>query len=244
VAKFCLIGCNRVQDQTNKALELQSNDNLDPASLSREVAFHSTSRAGPPNLIPQLNGHGDAASALKGSVSVLGVPEPSRGIYQRHSAASANPMAAKEVNQRAATSDQKVTSVILAPIIGDSKSINPEKWDLLSATERVAFLQRWLMYVEVKYKGPVGDWPKAFAKEWYIVKNRPSAAQCLISASQKVTAGRSLLNYIAHVMEGDLPDNAQQWRALYIQAYHINGSVNCACASLQCKIDAALDEIA
>jgi hypothetical protein len=127
--------------------------------------------------------------------------------------------------------------------MGDSKNIDPLKWDSLNATERVAFLQRWLMYAEVKYKGPVDDWSEMFAKEWHIIKNSPSASECLIAADKKVIAGRSLLNYVARAMEGDLPDDAQQWRALYIQTYHIIGSVNRACTSLQCKIDAALAEI-
>jgi hypothetical protein len=46
-------------------------------------------------------------------------------------------------------SDQ-MEPIILPPIIGDSRKFNPQRWG-----ERVAFLQRWLVYAEVKYKCPV-----------------------------------------------------------------------------------------
>jgi len=45
--------------------------------------------------------------------------------------------------------------------------------------------------------------------------------RCLIAAERKVATGHSVLNYVACAMEGDLPDDAEQWRALYVQAYHI-----------------------
>jgi hypothetical protein len=133
------------------------------------------------------------------------------------------------------------SSINLPPIIGDSKNISPQNWESLTASERVAFLQRWLMYAEVKYKCPVDCWPEAFAAEWVIMKDA-SAVQCLVAAEQKVAAGKSALNYVARVMEGDLPDDAEQWRVLYVQAYHITGTLSRACTRLQCKIDAALIE--
>jgi len=63
-----------------------------------------------------------------------------------------------------------------------------------------------------------------------ITKDSPSAAQCLIAAGQKVAAGKSVLNYVARAMEGNLPEDVEQWRALYVQAYHITGTVNRTCA--------------
>jgi hypothetical protein len=136
--------------------------------------------------------------------------------------------------------DQTLTPTALPPIVGDSKNIAPHRWESLSANERVAFLQRWLMYAEVKYKCPVDHWPEAFAAEWRVMGGSELAFQCIIDAEQKVAAGKSVLNYVARAMEGDLPHDAEQWRTLYVQAYHITGLVNRACASLQCKIDAAL----
>jgi hypothetical protein len=137
---------------------------------------------------------------------------------------------------------QIVAPITLPPIIGDSKKIIPQKWESLSASERVAFLQRWMMYAEVKYKSPVADWPEAFAREWSIAKHNPSAIQCIIAAGCKVAAGESALNYVARVMEGDLPEDIGQWRALYVQAYHMTGIINRACARLQCMVDNALVE--
>jgi hypothetical protein len=137
---------------------------------------------------------------------------------------------------------QAVTPTVLPPITGDSKNIAPNRWESLSASERVAFLQRWLMYAEVKYKCPVDHWPEAFAAEWLVMKSSALAFQCLIDAEQKVAAGKSVLNYVARAMEGDLPHDAEQWRVLYVQAYLIAGIVNRACTRLQCKIDAALME--
>jgi hypothetical protein len=244
VTRLWLIGCNRVHDQTNEAPKLQSNNNVDPAHLSGGIASRSTSsgRASPLNL--RSNGRGGTASVPKKSVDVLGMLELPGGVFRGRSAVSADPTAAEDENRMPiAPSDRNIASVTLAPIIGDSRSIDPQKWDSLSANERMAFIQRWLIYAEVKYKGPVDDWSEAFAKEWHTLKNSPSASLCLIAASQKVIAGRSLLNYVARVMEGELPDDVQQWKALYIQAYHIIGSVNRACTSLQCKVDAALAEI-
>jgi hypothetical protein len=135
---------------------------------------------------------------------------------------------------------QMVTSMTLPPIIGDSKKIAPQKWESLSASERVVLLQRWMMYAEVKYRSPVADWPEAFTREWFVVKHSPSAVQCLIAARHKVAAGESALNYVARVMEGDLPEDVEQWRALYVQTYHMTGIINRACARLQCMIDNAL----
>jgi len=134
------------------------------------------------------------------------------------------------------------TPAALPPIIGDSKHVTPHGWESLSASGRVAFIQRWLMYAEVKYKCPVDHWPEAFAAEWLVMKGSALDFQCLIDAEQKVAAGKSLLNYVARAMEGDLPHDTEQWRVLYVQAYHITGIVNRACARLQCKIDAALME--
>ena len=147
------------------------------------------------------------------------------------------------INPVVAAADEVISGIFLPPIIGDSKSINPQSWHLLSASERVAFLQRWLMYAEIKYKAPIDRWPEEFAQEWSMLKRSSSASQCLIAAKQKLFAGTSLLNYVARVMEGDLPDNAEQWRAIYVQTYHITGIVTRACANLQCKIDAAVAEI-
>jgi hypothetical protein len=130
----------------------------------------------------------------------------------------------------------------LPPITGDSRNVTPQKWESLNASERVAFLQRWMMYAEVKYKSPVADWPETFAAEWLITKDGPSAAQSLVAARQKVAAGKSVLDYVARVMEGNLPEDVEQWRALYVQAYHITGTVNRTCARLQCMIDSVLVE--
>jgi hypothetical protein len=99
-----------------------------------------------------------------------------------------------------------------------------------------------MMYAEVKYQSPVADWPETFAAEWLITKDSPSAAQCLIAVRQKVAAGKSVLDYIARVMEGNLPGDVEQWHAVYVQAYHITGTVNRTCARLQCMIDTALVE--
>jgi hypothetical protein len=137
---------------------------------------------------------------------------------------------------------QVVPPSSLPPITGDSKYVTPQKWESLSASERVAFLQRWMMYVEVKYQSPVADWPEKFAAEWMITKDSPSAAQCLVAAGQKVAAGKSVLNYVTRAMEGNLPEDVEQWHALYVQAYHITGTVNRTCARLQCMIDTALVE--
>ena len=147
------------------------------------------------------------------------------------------------INVVTAGADQAIGGGFLPPIIGDSKSIDPQSWRFLNASERVAFLQRWLMYAEIKYKAPVDRWPEAFAHEWSMLKHGSSASQCVIAAKQKVFAGTSLLNYVARVMEGDLPDNAEQWRAIYVQTYHITGIVTRACTNLQCQIDAAVAEI-
>ena len=121
---------------------------------------------------------------------------------------------------------QIIAPMILPPIIGDSKYVTPQKWESLSASERVAFLQRWMMYAELKYRSPVADWAEAFAAEWLVVKDSPLAAQYLIAAGHKVAAGKSVLNYVARVMEGYLPEDVEQWRVLYIQAYHIAGIIN------------------
>jgi hypothetical protein len=187
------------------------------------------------------------------------------------------------INAVTAAADQAIGGGFLPPIIGDSKSINPQSWRFLNASERVAFLQRWLMYAEIKYKAPIDRWPEAFAQEWSMLKHGSSTSQCLIAAKQKVFAGRvapSCIGQSAHekgrgrqkikllkgrkrkdncklmltklllprhqvtlshrVMEGDLPNNAEQWRAIYVQTYHITGIVTRACASLQCQIDAAV----
>jgi hypothetical protein len=133
-----------------------------------------------------------------------------------------------------------VIPMTLPPINGDSKKITPQNWESLSANKRVVFLQRWMMYAEVKYRSPVVDWPEAFAREWFVMKHGPSAVQCLIDAGQKVAAGESALNYVGRVMEGDLPEDVEQWRALYVQAYHMTGIINRTCARLQCMIDSAL----
>ena len=135
---------------------------------------------------------------------------------------------------------QIIAPMILPPIIGDSKNVTPQKWESLSASERVAFLQRWMMYAELKYRSPVADWPEAFAAEWLVMKDSPLAAQYLIAAGHKLAAGKSVLNYVARVMEGYLPEDVEQWRVLYIQAYHIAGIINRACTRLQCMIDTAL----
>jgi hypothetical protein len=210
---------------------------LSAASLS---ACYSTGRTGQFSPTSQSNGGRDTASSPKRTSDVLPRADPKFG---HHSFEAAGRAAAQEDDRNpAAVADHTVTPIALGSIIGDSKSIDPKNWDALSATERVAFLQRWLMYAEVKYKGPIADWSEAFAKEWVVVKDSPSASQCLIAASQKVTAGKLLLNYVARAMEGVLPRDLQEWRALYVQAYHITGSVNRACTSLQCKIDAALAE--
>jgi hypothetical protein len=139
-------------------------------------------------------------------------------------------------------SDQTAIPATLPPITGDSKNVALQKWEFLSASERVAFLQRWLMYAEVKYKCPVDSWPEAFAAEWLIMKGSPSAVQCLIAAEHRLAAGKSVLNYIARVMEGKLPDDVEQWRVLYVQAYHIIGTVSRACTRLKCYLNAALVE--
>jgi len=130
----------------------------------------------------------------------------------------------------------------LPPITGDSKHVTPQKWESLSVSEQVAFLQCWMMYAEVKYQSPVADWLETFAAEWLITKDSPSAAQCLIAAGQKVAAGKSVLNYVTRAMEGNLLEDVEQWCALYVQAYHITGTVNCTCARLQCMIDTTLVE--
>jgi hypothetical protein len=89
---------------------------------------------------------------------------------------------------------------------------------------------------------PSADWLKAFAAGWHVAKDSPWASQCLISSGKKVAAGKSMLNYVARAMEGYLPEDVEQWRVLYVQAYHITGIVNRSCTRLQCMIDTVLGE--
>lgn len=200
----------------NRAVE--KSDGHRQSDLSGEAVSLSTGEIGHSDRTDRLCAQTDIASFRRKSVDIMGFNCGS-SQYSDH---------------------QVAVPIAFPPIIGDSKNITSQKWESLGASERVAFLQRWLMYAEVKYKGPVDCWPEAFVAEWLIFKDSPSALEHLVSAGHKVAAGKSALNYVARVMEGDLPNDPKQWRMLYTQAYHITGILNSACTRLQCMIDNVL----
>lgn len=103
-------------------------------------------------------------------------------------------------------------------------------------------MHRWVLYAEHRYCARLSHWKQAFdsAHAFYATREDNGIIEWLTDVRSQIYAGRQALDYLGRVMEGELPDDDEGVRDLYVQAYRLSSSVQEAVIGLECRVEGLL----
>lgn len=97
-----------------------------------------------------------------------------------------------------------------------------EDWPKWSARQRMAAIRRLQVDIEWRW-GSIDEWALSFSAEAGSLRHRgiEGALAWMGEQTGKVSAGRLLLGYIGRVMEGNMSEEIEDWRDIFLQSYQL-----------------------
>jgi hypothetical protein len=125
----------------------------------------------------------------------------------------------------------------LVDYFGHSSGDNLMDFEHSSAQQRVAYCQQALQGLE-RIWGPIDCWGNQFAGEWENAQFHGDGHfnQWLDSVREKVRVGETLLGYLGCVMQGELPQDVEGLRDVWIQGHQLTTSISGGVFELQHRL--------
>lgn len=101
-----------------------------------------------------------------------------------------------------------------------------EDWPTWSARQKMAGIRR--LHVDVEWRwGSIDEWTLVFSAEAGSLRHMgiEGVLGWMREQDAKVTAGRLLLGYIGRVMEGNMSEEIEDWRDIFLQSYQLMYSI-------------------